>query len=140
MACAQRLGSGVRRYSSAYVRDEDYAREQKHGLWSGAFIAPWDWRHRGPQTMILGAVDVPTDAQRQLISPAFAAAPPASNCVIKGNLSRREQCIYHMPGGQFYDRLNMESTRPAAGFAAKQRRRRLAVEDPGSRVRGARRG
>jgi endonuclease YncB( thermonuclease family) len=98
-----------RRYSSAYVRDEDYAREQRHGLWNGAFIAPWDWRHRGSHTAILGAVAVPTDAQRQLISPAFAAAPPASNCVIKGNLSRRDQCIYHVPGGQFYDRLNMES-------------------------------
>jgi endonuclease YncB( thermonuclease family) len=35
-----------RRYSTAYVADEDYAREQKNGLWSGAFIAPWDWRHR----------------------------------------------------------------------------------------------
>jgi endonuclease YncB( thermonuclease family) len=35
-----------RRYSTAYVADEDYAREQKRGLWSGAFIAPWEWRHR----------------------------------------------------------------------------------------------
>jgi endonuclease YncB( thermonuclease family) len=35
-----------RRYSTAYVADEDFAREQKRGLWSGAFIAPWEWRHR----------------------------------------------------------------------------------------------
>jgi endonuclease YncB( thermonuclease family) len=31
-----------RRYSSVYVPDEDYAREHQLGLWSGAFIAPWD--------------------------------------------------------------------------------------------------
>jgi len=31
-----------RRYSAAYVADEDYAREHKNGLWSGAFVAPWD--------------------------------------------------------------------------------------------------
>jgi endonuclease YncB( thermonuclease family) len=92
-----------RRYSSAYVSDEDYAREQGHGLWNGAFIAPWDWRHRGTHTMVLGAADVPADAQRQLTAPTIAAAPPASNCVIKGNLSRPDQCIYHVPGGQFYD-------------------------------------
>ncbi len=93
-----------RRYSTAYVQDEEYARERKQGLWSGAFITPWDWRRRGPETTILGAFAVPTDTQR----PPWCRPPPNSECVIKGNLSRRDQCIYHMPGGRFYDRLNME--------------------------------
>jgi endonuclease YncB( thermonuclease family) len=48
-----------RKYSTAYVADEDYAREQKHGLWSGAFIAPWEWRHRSSATVVLGVVAVP---------------------------------------------------------------------------------
>jgi endonuclease YncB( thermonuclease family) len=38
-----------RRYSVAYVADEDYAREQKRGLWSGAFIAPWEYSHACPK-------------------------------------------------------------------------------------------
>jgi endonuclease YncB( thermonuclease family) len=96
-----------RRYSTAYVADEDYAREHRSGLWSGAFIAPWDWRHRGAKTTILGALDVPADAQRKLIAPSMGEEPPTPGCVIKGNMSRRDQCIYHLPGGSFYDRLKM---------------------------------
>ena len=34
------------RYSTAYVKEENKARTAQRGLWSGAFIAPWDWRHR----------------------------------------------------------------------------------------------
>jgi endonuclease YncB( thermonuclease family) len=97
-----------RRYSMAYVPDEDHAREHKRGLWSGAFIAPWDWRHRDARTILLGALDVPADAQRRLISPTVAGEPPAPGCVIKGNTGRHDQCIYHVPGGRFYDRLQME--------------------------------
>lgn len=100
-----------RQYSTAYVADENFAREHKNGIWSGAFIAPWDWRHRGANTIIMGALSVPTDAQRKLIFPLVVGQPPVPGCVIKGNLSSRGQCIYHVPGGHFYDRLKME---PAA--------------------------
>ena len=41
------------KYSSAYVRAEENARTQQRGLWQGAFIAPWDWRHRNNKTVIL---------------------------------------------------------------------------------------
>jgi len=33
-----------RRYSKDYVRDEDFAREGKAGIWSGAFEMPFNWR------------------------------------------------------------------------------------------------
>jgi endonuclease YncB( thermonuclease family) len=33
-----------RRYSKAYVPDEDAAREAGRGIWRGTFEAPWDWR------------------------------------------------------------------------------------------------
>jgi endonuclease YncB( thermonuclease family) len=97
-----------RRYSIEYVADEDFAREHKHGVWSGAFIAPWDWRHRCASTVILGAIAVPVDAQGALFSHASTDRPPAANCLIKGNLSSVPQCIYHLPGGRFYDRLSMQ--------------------------------
>jgi endonuclease YncB( thermonuclease family) len=98
-----------RRYSIAYVADEDYAREHQLGLWSGAFIAPWDWRHRGQQTVILGSYQVPTTAQRDLLSPTIQGTPPNSSCVIKANLKGWDgECIYHVPGGHFYDKLKME--------------------------------
>lgn len=98
-----------RRYSTEYVADEDLAREHHRGLWSGAFVAPWDWRHRNSSTVILGALAVPTTAQRALISNSLAnPIPPVGNCLIKGNLSSAPQCIYHVPGGRFYDRLSMQ--------------------------------
>jgi hypothetical protein len=43
------------------------AREAKAGLWAGAFIAPWDWRHRNGSTTVLGAISVPVDAQKTLL-------------------------------------------------------------------------
>ncbi|AWM06084.1 thermonuclease family protein [Bradyrhizobium symbiodeficiens] len=97
-----------RKYSMAYVADEAFAREQKRGLWSGAFVAPWEWRHRSNSTVILGSVAVPVQAQRMLMAPAAVAEPPSPNCVIKGNLKSAHQCIYHVPGGRFYDRLSMD--------------------------------
>lgn len=97
-----------RRYSTEYVADEDVAREQRQGLWSGAFIAPWDWRHRSADTLILGAAAVPVQAQSRLLSSAAVALPPDSACIIKGNLKGAGECIYHMPGGRFYDRLDMQ--------------------------------
>jgi endonuclease YncB( thermonuclease family) len=98
-----------RKYSAAFIADEDYAREHKAGLWAGAFIAPWEWRHRSGKTVILGAFDVPRDAQRKLLSPQTTSMPPDPNCLIKANMSRSGECIYHVPGGRFYDRLRMES-------------------------------
>jgi endonuclease YncB( thermonuclease family) len=107
-----------RRYSTAYVADEDYAREHRSGLWGGAFIAPWDWRLRGAKTTILGALDVPADAQRKLMSPRIAGEPSAPGCVIKGNMNRRDECIYHVPGGRFYGRLQMEPARLRRWFCS----------------------
>ncbi len=33
-----------KRYSKDYVRDEDYAKENKLGIWKGTFIRPEKWR------------------------------------------------------------------------------------------------
>ena len=49
------------KYSSAYRRAEEDARTRQRGLWQGAFIAPWDWRHRNEKTEILGAYSVPLE-------------------------------------------------------------------------------
>ena len=33
-----------RKYSTAYVEQEEAARAEKIGIWQGRFIPPWDWR------------------------------------------------------------------------------------------------
>lgn len=43
---AQGWAMAYRRYSTAYVAEEDQARAARRGIWSGEFEAPWDWRHR----------------------------------------------------------------------------------------------
>ena len=43
------LGVAFIRYSKAYVAEEATARSAQQGMWAGAFIAPWDWRHRRAQ-------------------------------------------------------------------------------------------
>lgn len=35
-----------RRYSSAYISEEEAARADARGIWSTHFIAPWDWRQQ----------------------------------------------------------------------------------------------
>lgn len=68
------------RYSHKYDADEAAAREARAGLWSGAFIAPWDWRSRNKSTEIRGAVSAPIDAQKILLKGAEieTAAPQPS--------------------------------------------------------------
>jgi hypothetical protein len=95
------------RYSHAYDADEVVAREAHAGLWSGAFIAPWDWRHRNKTTIILGAATVPVNAQTILLGAVSASEAPSAECVIKGNVNRKGERIYHLPGQLNYAQINM---------------------------------
>ena len=96
------------RYSHAYDADEAAAREAHAGLWSGAFIAPWDWRHRNKSTIILGAASVPVNAQTILLGAVSAAEAPSPECVIKGNVNRKGERIYHLPGQLNYSQISMQ--------------------------------
>ena len=40
------LALAYRRYSLDYVDDEDFARQNRLGMWAGEFVAPWDWRRK----------------------------------------------------------------------------------------------
>jgi endonuclease YncB( thermonuclease family) len=97
------------RYSTAYIHNEETARAAVRGMWSGAFIAPWDWRQRDRQTVVLGALNVPITAQSLLLAPASASGAPSPNCLIKGNVNRNGERIYHLPGSTHYAQVNMDS-------------------------------
>jgi endonuclease YncB( thermonuclease family) len=98
------------RYSRIYVGEETPAKKALRGMWSGAFIAPWDWRHRNRQTIILGAMTVPVRAQALLLAPASASGAPSPDCIIKGNVNRKGARIYHRPGDLHYAQVNMNSS------------------------------
>jgi endonuclease YncB( thermonuclease family) len=95
------------RYSHAYDADEAAAREAGAGLWAGSFIAPWDWRHRNRTTMILGAASVPVNAQTILLGAVSASEAPSPECVIKGNVNRKGERIYHLPAQLNYGQISM---------------------------------
>ncbi len=103
-----------RRYSMEYVAAEDAARAAAIGLWQGAFVSPWDWR-RGERLQV-----------------AQQSASSDGDCLIKGNISRSGERIYHVPGGAFYKRTKIneskgerwfctESEARAAGWRASKR-------------------
>ena len=95
------------RYSHAYDADEATARDAGAGLWSGSFIAPWDWRHRNKTTTILGRASVPVNAQTILLGAVSASEAPSPECVIKGNVNRKGERMYHLPGQLNYAQINM---------------------------------
>jgi hypothetical protein len=104
----QGLALAYVKYSSAYRQIEEDARANQRGLWQGAFIAPWDWRHRNNKTVILGAFSVPIDAQKILLGPSATEGAPSPECTIKGNINHNGERIYHMENQQFYARINMD--------------------------------
>jgi len=95
------------KYSTVYVNAEKAARSGKRGLWRGAFIAPWDWRHRNSKTVILGALSVPVSAQQILLAPSGDERAPSTECLIKGNVNRNGERIYHMPSQKYYATIDM---------------------------------
>jgi endonuclease YncB( thermonuclease family) len=42
----QGLAVAYRRYSEAYIQQEERAKGAGRGLWAGSFQMPWDWRKR----------------------------------------------------------------------------------------------
>ncbi|MGZ9143773.1 MAG: thermonuclease family protein [Candidatus Binatia bacterium] len=104
------LAMAYRRYSAEFAAAEDAARRDGLGLWAGTFVPPWQWR-QGTRLAL--------------------ASGPEEACPVKGNVSRDKR-IYHMPGGQHYESLQLdpaegdrcfqtESEAIAAGFRAPKR-------------------
>lgn len=61
-----------------------------------------------------------------------AEPPPGSSCVIKGNVNSKQEKIYHVPGGRYYEQTDIKPEEgdrwfctvdeaTAAGFRASQR-------------------
>jgi len=103
---AQGHGMAYRRYSTAYVAQEDVAKAAKRGIWAGAFTAPWDWR-KGKRAMDMGMA-APGGPDGPIPAPKTPHATAASGtCAIKGNINRKGDRIYHLPGTRDYDRTGI---------------------------------
>lgn len=91
-----------RQYSMTYVADEGVAKENGRGLWSGAFVMPWEWR-RGKR------LSQATDTKQ--------------SCNIKGNISRNGKRIYHTPDSPWYSRTKINEARGERWFCSEDKAR-----------------
>ena len=89
------------RYSTRYLSEEREAKNAKRGLWAGKFDAPWDWRARKRLT-----INNTSPNPQTLLSPQSVVQLRA-NCLIKGNINRTGERIYHVPGSKWYDRTQI---------------------------------
>ena len=83
------------RFSRAYAAEESAARRARRGVWRGEVVPPWEWR-KGKR--LAGA----------------------SRCDIKGNISRSGKRIYHVPGGSYYTRTRIDTSRGERWFCSEQ--------------------
>jgi hypothetical protein len=85
-----------RKFSSDYVSDETIAKTAERGIWSGSFIAPWDYR------------SAQWESAAQLL--------PNTDCPIKGNINRKGEKIYHAPWSRSYERTRVDETKGERWF------------------------
>jgi len=91
-----------RRYSSAYIPQEEAAKAARAGMWSSTFVPPWEWRHR---------------AQATATRPSGQRTGP-NGCNIKGNVNRRGERIYHLPGSRDYRKVVVNTAKGERWFCS----------------------
>ena len=84
------------KYSQAYVAVEQEAKSRRVGIWQGAAMPAWEYRHRRDQT-------------------AEAFAP--KGCLIKGNVSKKGQ-IYHTKASAWYGKVKVDERRGERWFCS----------------------
>ncbi len=94
---SQGLALAYRRYSRDYVDQEAEAQAARRGIWASEFVKPWEWR-RGKRIV--------------------ANDNAVGQCRIKGNISRSGERIYHVPGGQYYDRTKIDLSKGERWFCS----------------------
>lgn len=91
------LATAYRKYSLDYIDAEKQASIESRGIWDGTLEAPSAYR----------AAQQP------------APQVPASNCAIKGNISKSGQ-IYHLPGQKFYSETRVSPSRGERWFCTEK--------------------
>ena len=91
-----------RRHSRAYVDEEAAAQAAKRGIWRGEFVPPWEWRNK----------------QRSDVTQKKNA-----ECRIKGNINSKGKRIYHVPGGNYYERTRIDVDKGERWFCSQAQAR-----------------
>lgn len=89
------LAVAYTRYENTYVEAQSIAKEQKKGIWQGDFVLPETFRAKS----WLAASEVKKEG-----------------CVIKGNINRKGEKIYHAPWSKSYHRTKINTNKGERWF------------------------
>jgi endonuclease YncB( thermonuclease family) len=108
------------RYSNgAFAKEQSAAEAEKIGIWQGKFQPPWEWRAaQREQSDNSSTVSVAPSA----VSSA-AASEQSSACNIKGNISRKGERVYHVPGQKYYAQTQISPGKGERWFCSEQEAR-----------------
>ncbi len=99
------------RYSKGkYSTYEAEAKAEKVGMWAGNFEVPWEYRAR------LRAQE--TSQKMPLVRKHRTQA-----CNIKGNISKKGERIYHVPGQKYYDKTVISTWKGERWFCSEAKAR-----------------
>ena len=102
-----------RLYSTDYVKQEHEARSARRGIWRGTLVAPWDWRVAQQAKERAGGTRAAT-VQNASDQPKAQTG----DCKIKGNISARGERIYHVPGGEYYNATQINTSKGERWFCS----------------------
>ena len=89
------------KYSDRYTAQENEARAARAGIWQWQFAKPWEWR-------------------AGILEEAAGTSRDADGCLIKGNINRRGDRIYHMPFHQHYGRTRIDENKGERWFCSEE--------------------
>lgn len=103
-----------REFSEDYVDEESAARARRRNIWNGSVQQPEDFRRQEDARATNGR------AANGRGTATSGANRNDANCRIKGNISSSGDRIYHIPGGEFYERTVITGNRGEMMFCSEQ--------------------
>ncbi|MDF1600875.1 thermonuclease family protein [Mesorhizobium sp. YIM 152430] len=96
------------RYSGGeYASEQQTARGERIGIWTGSVKPPWEWR-----------ADRRRAKPPTRTAPLVGAASPSGGCEIKGNVASHGERIYHVPGQQHYEKTQINTAKGERWFCS----------------------
>ncbi len=109
------------KYSSKYVALEMQARKKALGVWRGPFDMPWNYRaQRSAIETGVRLFDTPVLQRSASVSDTRGLS---GECVIKGNISKSGERIYHMPGQRWYSKTKINAAAGERWFCSEDEAR-----------------
>lgn len=108
------------RYSNGtFAKEQSTAKAEKIGIWQGKFQPPWKWRAAQREQPDSSSIVSPMPS----VASSAAASEQSGPCNIKGNISRKGERIYHVPGQKYYAQTRISAGKGERWFCSEQEAR-----------------